>query len=198
MVSPRYASNAKPVRWVVGVLVALLRARASAPICLEANPDSAAAAASDMHRADPDGDIGDEPLGYRLKRASDALRAEVMATVLVPVGLGFTQYICLRALLRAPGQSNAELARQFSISPQAMSVVLRELQHRGLVTRPIHSCRARSLPAKLTSDGVKLAERADSAVREAERRFLGKLSVQDQRDFRRLIHVLGRCTDLRG
>jgi DNA-binding MarR family transcriptional regulator len=133
----------------------------------------------------------DEPLGFLLKRASDALRAEVMATVLVPVGLGFRQYICLRTLLLSPGRSNAELARQFSVSPQAMSVVLRELQHRGLVTRPIHSSRARSLPAKLTSDGVKLVESADSAVREAERRFLGRLSVQDQRKFRRMIHVLG-------
>ena len=52
------------------------------------------------------------------------------------MGLAFPQYICMRILSKYPGQSNADLARDVNVSPQAMNMVLRGLEDRGLVARP--------------------------------------------------------------
>ena len=95
--------------------------------------------------------LDDQPLGYLLARVVNALRAEV-TTVLEPLGLAFPQYICLRVLSKFPGRSNAELARDMNVSPQAMNMVLRALEQRGLVTRPASVASGRSLPAELTRD----------------------------------------------
>ena len=45
----------------------------------------------------------EQPLGYLLYRVDNALRSEVTATVLDPLGLAFPQYICMRILSRFPG-----------------------------------------------------------------------------------------------
>jgi DNA-binding MarR family transcriptional regulator len=55
-------------------------------------------------------------LGYLLNRVATALRTEVTATVLEPVGLTLSQYVCLRILARSSGMSNAELARAAAVS----------------------------------------------------------------------------------
>src|ERR1700748_837130 len=97
--------------------------------------------------------LDDQPLGYLLYRAHNALRAEVTATVLEPLGLAFPQYICMRILSKFPDRSNADLARDTSVSPQAMNMVLRAREERGLVTRPTSVSSGRSLPAQLTREG---------------------------------------------
>ena len=71
----------------------------------------------------------DQPLGYLLYRAHNALRSEVTTTVLEPLGLAFPQYICMRILSRFPDRSNAELARDTNVSPQAMNMVVRGLRN---------------------------------------------------------------------
>jgi DNA-binding MarR family transcriptional regulator len=132
-----------------------------------------------------------QPLGYLLTRVAAALRSEVTAGVLEPLGLSFPQYICMRILSHAPGRSNAELARDVNVSPQAMNMVVRGLQERGLVTRPATVASGRSLPAELTREGTALLDGLDQGVREAERKVLAPLSEQDRRQFRRLLADLG-------
>ena len=132
----------------------------------------------------------DQPLGLLLVRVATALRTEVIAGVLEPLDLSFPQYICMRILSRSPGRSNAELARDANVSPQAMNMVLRGLQDRGLVTRPATVAAGRSLPAELTKDGVALLVDVDPGVRDAERKVLAPLSEQDRRHFRRLLAAL--------
>lgn len=129
-------------------------------------------------------------LGYHLSRLTTALRSEVTTTALEPLGLSFPQYLCMRLLSHSPGRSNAELARDVNVSPQAMNMVLRGLQERGLVGRPATVAAGRSLPAELTRDGTALLHRIDAGVREAERRVLAPLSEQDQHEFRRLLAEL--------
>src|SRR5690242_8764158 len=104
-------------------------------------------------------DPGDQPLGYLLHRLTTSLRAEVTATALDPLGVAFPQYTCMRILARWPGRSNAELARDVSVSPQAMNMVVRGLQDRGLVTRPESVTSGRSRPAELTRAGRDLLDR---------------------------------------
>lgn len=133
----------------------------------------------------------DEPLGYLLHRVASALRAEVSTAALEPAGLSFPQYICMRILSRFPDRSNAELARDTGVSPQAMNMVLRSLEERGLVTRPDTVASGRSLPAKLTRSGVELLERTDTGVRAAEQRLMVDLSPEQRREFRTILAALG-------
>ncbi|MBF6173862.1 MarR family winged helix-turn-helix transcriptional regulator [Nocardia blacklockiae] len=131
--------------------------------------------------------LEDKPLGYLLHRVATTLRAEVATTVLEPLALAFPEYLCLRMLAQSPGASNAQLARDLGVSPQAMNKVLRELQQRGLVTRPATVPSGRALPASLSRDGIAILERIDPRIVEAERRVLAKLSERDRREFRRLL-----------
>ncbi|HEY5844681.1 MAG TPA: MarR family transcriptional regulator [Mycobacterium sp.] len=134
--------------------------------------------------------VEQQPLGYLLHLVHAALRSEVMATVLDPLELTFPEYICLRMLSHAPGMSNAQLARDANVSRQAMNMVLRGLQDRGLVVRPASAAAGRSRPTELTEAGVGVLQRTDSGVRAAEDRILATLGVDDRRDFRRILAAL--------
>jgi DNA-binding MarR family transcriptional regulator len=133
----------------------------------------------------------DQPLGYLLNRLATALRTEVTGKVLEPLGLAFPQYICMRILSHSPGRSNAELARDVMVSPQAMNMVVRGLQDRGLVTRPAEVATGRSRPAELTRDGTALLAQTDDGIRAAEQRVLAGLSQHDQHELRRILGELG-------
>lgn len=135
--------------------------------------------------------LEDQPLGYLLYRAHNALRAEVTTTVLDPLGLAFPQYICMRILSRFPDRSNAELARDTNVSPQAMNMVLRGLEERGLVTRPANVSSGRSLPASLTRDGEELLDKTDAGIREAERRVMANVSSSQREDFKKILAAIG-------
>ncbi|MCV7040354.1 MarR family transcriptional regulator [Mycolicibacterium moriokaense] len=135
--------------------------------------------------------LEDQPLGYLLTRVGNALRAEVTASVLDPMGLAFPQYICMRILAKYPGRSNADLARDTNVTPQAMNMVLRRLESRGLVTRPTSVSSGRSLPARLTREGEELLKRTDAGVRAAERKLMAGLTVEQRREFKRVLVALG-------
>jgi DNA-binding MarR family transcriptional regulator len=135
--------------------------------------------------------LDDQPLGYLLYRAHNALRFEVATTVLEPLGLAFPQYICMRILSRVPDRSNAELARDTNVSPQAMNMVLRGLEERGLVTRPTSVSSGRSLPAQLTSAGKDLLKRTDAGVRAAEGRVMAELTSEQRREFKQILMSIG-------
>ena len=69
-----------------------------------------------------------------------------------------------------------------NVSPQAMNMVLRGLEDRGLVTRPASVSSGRSLPAQLTREGEELLTRTDAGVRAAERKLMANLSAEQRRD----------------
>lgn len=133
----------------------------------------------------------DQPLGYLLSRVMNALRVEVTATVLDPLEVAFPQYLCMRVLSKYPGHSNADLARALDVSPQAMNMVLRGLQDRGLVSRPARVPSGRSLPARLTREGEELLKRTDAGVRAAEDRLLTHLTSEQRDEFKRTLGTLG-------
>ena len=135
--------------------------------------------------------LHDQPLGYLLHRVAQTLRTEVTTTVLEPLELSFPQYICMRILSKAPGLSNAELARDLAVSPQAMNMVLRGLQSRGLVSRPTSVSSGRALPAQLTREGLALLKRTDAGVRAAETRVLGHVSDGDRDALKRILAAVG-------
>lgn len=135
--------------------------------------------------------LEDQPLGYLLSRVANALRAEVTAAVLDPMGLAFPQYICLRILSKYPDRTNADLARYTNVTPQAMNMVVRRLEERGLVTRPASVPSGRSLPARLTREGEELLKRTDAGVRAAERKLMSGLTAEQRQEFKRVLMALG-------
>lgn len=132
----------------------------------------------------------DQPLGYLLYRVMAVLRPH-MTTELGPVGLALPEYVCMRILSTLPGQSSAELARNTNVSPQAMNLVLRGLQHMGAVTRPAEVSSGRALPARLSSKGKTLLKRAEAAVHVADERLLAHLTPAERRELKRLLHLVG-------
>ena len=96
-------------------------------------------------------------------------------------------FVCLRLLSMTPGRSNAELARDAGVSPQAMNNVLRGLQDRGIVARPASVSSGRALPTQLTTKGGTLLKRAEAAVRMADERVLAHLTAAQQRELKRLL-----------
>jgi DNA-binding MarR family transcriptional regulator len=133
----------------------------------------------------------DQPLGYLLSRVMHALKTDVSATVLDPLEVGFPDYLCMRVLSKYPGHSNAELARALNVSPQAMNMVLRGLENRGLVSRPASVSSGRSLPAQLTREGEEILQRTDAGVRAAELRLMANLTEQERYDFKRILAAVG-------
>ncbi len=127
-----------------------------------------------------------QPLGYLLHRLMSALRPAVTAE-LQPLGLGLSEFVCLRVISMTPGRSNAELARDMNVSPQAMNNVLRSLQERGFVARPATVSSGRALPAQLTAKGRTLLKQAEAAVRAADERVLSNLTVAQRREIKRLL-----------
>jgi DNA-binding MarR family transcriptional regulator len=140
---------------------------------------------------DMDESFEDQPLGYLLSRVMFALKADVTATVLDPLEVAFPEYLCMRVLSKFPGQSNADLARTLNVSPQAMNMVLRGLEDRGLVTRPASVASGRSLPAQLTREGEELLKRTDAGVRAAEGRLMANLTDKERHQFKRVLAALG-------
>jgi DNA-binding MarR family transcriptional regulator len=132
----------------------------------------------------------DRPLGYLLNRVATTLRHEVTATVLEPLGLTFSQFVCLQILAQSSGLSNAELARAAAVTAQAMNAVLQDLQKRSLVTRPASVSSGRARPAMLTRAGIALLERTNPGIAEAERHLLAKLHDQDRVNLRRILATL--------
>jgi DNA-binding MarR family transcriptional regulator len=104
-----------------------------------------------------------EPLAYLLQRLVMTVRGQMRAA-LAPFELSLSQYVCLSTVAAIPHQSNAELARELGVSPQATNVVLRRLQHAGLVTR-LTGGHGRSQPVMLTAIGRATLRDADAALR---------------------------------
>jgi DNA-binding MarR family transcriptional regulator len=130
-------------------------------------------------------------LGYLLKEASSALRAE-MEAVLRPLGMTITHYSCLELLAQRPGLSNSELARGAFVTRQSMNVLLQSLERDGSVTRPAQAPVGKALPTRLTARGRRSLEKATAAVRSVELRMLSGLTDDEQAAARRILRSMIR------
>ena len=137
------------------------------------------------------GESVESRIGYQMKRAQQALRAE-MDRVLREVGLTTPQYAALSAIEETPGLSGADLARRGFVTPQTMNQILVNLEAAGLVLRRPHAEHGRVLQAYLTRKGERSVSAGHEAVEEIERRMVAGLSP-DQRDG--LYEALHRCVD---
>lgn len=133
----------------------------------------------------------DDRIGQALKKVQAVLRAELDA-VLEGHGLTTPQHAALLAIARAPGSSNAELARSCFVTPQTMIRIVENLAALGLLTRARHQSHGRVLRNELSAKGRKLLESCEHEVHAVERRLVRLLSASERKQ---LLELLTRCAD---
>jgi DNA-binding MarR family transcriptional regulator len=133
----------------------------------------------------------DERLGLDIKRAEQALISAKQLAVR-PAGLTVPQYSALFALSGHPGISGAALARACLVTPQAMTVVLKNLEERDFVERSAHPWHRNVLEIRLTEAGREALEAADERAVVIEQAIANELTPTERETLRRL---LSRCIE---
>ncbi|MGW4963829.1 MarR family winged helix-turn-helix transcriptional regulator [Nonomuraea sp. NPDC004186] len=133
----------------------------------------------------------DERLGLDIKRAEQTLIAAKQAAVR-PAGLTVPQYATLFALADNPGISGAALARACLVTPQAMTVVLKNLEERGFIERSPHPWHRNVLETRLSEAGRAVLKAADERAVVIERAIAGEFSAEEREQLRSL---LARCAE---
>ncbi|MEO3809609.1 MarR family transcriptional regulator [Sphaerisporangium sp. B11E5] len=110
-------------------------------------------------------------LVYRLERRIRAHLDEALAQH----GVTTTAYMALSELRTRDGVSSAELARIAFVTPQAMNLVVRDLERRGLIRRDPHPDGGRMLCARLTREGLAALRRCDRLLDGIEEAMLAEL-----------------------
>jgi DNA-binding MarR family transcriptional regulator len=118
-------------------------------------------------------------LGYGLKRAFNAMQAEVNAT-LAPLGLRMITFSALAVIRDAPGISAAGLAQVLGLERPNLVLVLDELEGAGLITRTRARTDRRTHELRTTVAGRKLAERASVALAAQELRMTEGLDASQR------------------
>jgi DNA-binding MarR family transcriptional regulator len=133
----------------------------------------------------------DERLGMDIKRTEQELIAAKHEAVKV-AGLTVPQYAALFTLYDNPGMSAAALARACLVTPQAMTVVLKNLHERGLVDRTPHEWHRNVLETRLTESGHAALKAADERATEIERRIAEEFTPEERAALKSL---LARCVE---
>ena len=116
--------------------------------------------------------------GFRLWHVQHAFVRHV-ETALTPLGLTYMQYVMLRAsdyLAQAGEQpTQARLAEVMATDRMMVSKVLRLLEGKGFVVRPVHPDDCRAHHVVLTEAGRRLLARAVPVGLQAQQQFFGRL-----------------------
>lgn len=108
---------------------------------------------------------------FRLERRIRARLDDALARH----GVTTTEYMALSELRLRDGPSSADLARIAFVTPQAMSLVIRDLERRGLVSREPHPGGGRVLRTRLTGRGLSTLRRCDRSVDDIETVMLAEV-----------------------
>ena len=127
-------------------------------------------------------------IAYLIKWVERGLRAH-LDEALSTSGVSTPEYTALSVLRERDGLSSAQLARRVFVTPQAMNLIVLELERRGLVRRRQSETNARTMQLSLTSKGVTCLEACDRATLPVEERFLANLSKSDAATLRRALTV---------
>ncbi|MCU1482981.1 MAG: transcriptional regulator, MarR family [Subtercola sp.] len=128
-------------------------------------------------------------LGYLLKRAHLQLSAAT-TLALEPFGLDPRTLGVLRVLASRKSTSQQEVAQLLGVDRTSMVAFLDALEGRGIVSRrPLAHDRRRNV-LELTESGRQVFEQASAAEREAEKAYIARLSVDDQRHLRQALRTI--------
>jgi len=110
-----------------------------------------------------------------------------MDDALRPVGVTTAQYAVLTALERAPGLSNADLARAAYVTAQSMQGIVANMERDKLIARSSDPAHKRILRTELTAAGRKALTRADAAVADIEGKMLDGLDAKHRAELNRML-----------
>jgi DNA-binding MarR family transcriptional regulator len=119
-------------------------------------------------------------LSYLVFRLERRIRGQ-LDQALSQHGVTTTEYMVLSELRLRDGASSAQLARIAFVTPQAMNLVIRDLEGRGLIYREADPNGGRVLRASLSRAGKTLLRRCDRALDEIERVMLVALDEEDRK-----------------
>jgi DNA-binding MarR family transcriptional regulator len=103
-------------------------------------------------------------LVFRLERRIRARLDEALARH----GVTTTEYMVLSELRLRDAPSSADLARITFVTPQAMNLVIRDLEQRDLIRRDPHPKGGRALRTHLTARGLTALRRCDRSLDDIE------------------------------
>lgn len=116
-------------------------------------------------------------VGYLIYRVERRLRVRLDAAVSA-LGVTSTEYVTLSVLHERDGLSCAQLARWAFVTPQAMNLVIKALERRGLVSRRGDPHRGRVLLASVTSTGRGVLDGCDRSMDKIEATMLEGLPLE--------------------
>ncbi|GIG67905.1 MarR family transcriptional regulator [Phytomonospora endophytica] len=131
-----------------------------------------------------------ERLGLDIKRTEQELMSAKNAAVRA-AGLTVPQYAALYALDGNPGMSAAALARACLVTPQAMTVVLRNLEEHALIERTPHEWHRHIKEVRLTAAGRGALTAADERAVTVERAIAAALTADERDTLRDLLKRVG-------
>ncbi|MEW9554373.1 MarR family winged helix-turn-helix transcriptional regulator [Nonomuraea sp. NPDC050783] len=136
----------------------------------------------------------DKRLGMNIKRTEQALITAKQLAVR-PAGLTVPQYAALFALADNPGISGAGLARSCLVTPQAMTVVLKNLEERGFIERSPHPWHRNVLETRLTDAGREALAAADARAVLIERALSEEFTQEERAMLREFLLRCERAID---
>lgn len=127
-------------------------------------------------------DVNDQTLrglvGYHLKRASNAVQAD-LATTLQPFELRMITYTALVIIVDNPGLRQSQLADAMDVERPNLVVIIDELEGRELIVRDKVPTDRRAYALHATLMGHQLAARALQAVKAHEAALLDGIDLND-------------------
>ena len=125
-------------------------------------------------------------IGYGLKRAFNAIQADVNTT-LAPLGLRMITFSALTVIRDAPGIRAAGLAAVLGLERPNLVLVLDDLERAELITRTRARDDRRAYELRATPAGRRLAERAAAAVGAHDDRMTAGLSEEERQALHRAL-----------
>lgn len=129
-------------------------------------------------------------LGYLLRQAA-AVARQAMEHTLADLGVTAPQFLVLTLVKAYPGHAAAEIARLAYVTPQTMTVIVRNLERDGLVRRTPPE-RGRAIGLTLTEAGVALLAQCRIRTAELERTMSAGLSADEDAVIRRWLVQVAR------
>lgn len=133
-------------------------------------------------------------LGYRLKRAYNILRADMLLR-LEPLGLRITTYSSLQLIIQNPGLRQSELASALDIKTSNMVAIIDDLEMRKWIKRKPEPSDRRALALFATAAGKNVCRKAELLTIETEETLLNKLTDAELNTLSTLLEKIENSTE---
>lgn len=122
-------------------------------------------------------------LGYLLRQAQAASRLS-LERALSDLGATPAQFVVLTMLKAYPGLSGADLARVALLTPQTVSLIIRNLERDGAIRKTPHPVHGRVLQWSLTPHGLALLQKCRAHAMTLERKLTAGMRDKELRTIR--------------